>query len=228
MKLLTLLLVLFLAGCGESGDFDAGLEAYENEDYATALKYFKPLAEQGHIEAQGYLGLMYYNGSGVKRDKRKSIKWLTLAGEKGDLEAQTTLANHYSVRGDYTKEAKWLTLSATQGHARAQHRIASLFYHGKGVSQDYKEAAKWYALAAAQNHPPSQISLSYMYNNGKKSVPQSLVKSYMWAHLAISSGYKNKLITEFRRGLSNRMTRRQLERARELAADCHSNDYKGC
>ena len=40
-------------------DFDDGWAAYEAGDYATALKEFRPLAEQGDAEAQYWLGLMY-------------------------------------------------------------------------------------------------------------------------------------------------------------------------
>ena len=38
-------------------DFDKGWEAYYNGDYATALKEFKPLAEQGDAKAQFNLGV---------------------------------------------------------------------------------------------------------------------------------------------------------------------------
>ncbi len=46
-------------------DFQAGLDAYDRGDYGTALKEFRPLAEQGHAEAQLYLGIMYSQGLGV-------------------------------------------------------------------------------------------------------------------------------------------------------------------
>ena len=40
-------------------DFDDGVAAYEAGDYATALKEWRPLAEQGDAEAQFNLGKMY-------------------------------------------------------------------------------------------------------------------------------------------------------------------------
>jgi len=41
-------------------DFQEGMTAYKRGDYAVAFREFKPLAESGHIEAQLYLGQMYY------------------------------------------------------------------------------------------------------------------------------------------------------------------------
>ena len=43
-------------------DFQAGHDAYERGDYETALKKWRPLAEQGDAEAQGILGWMYTEG----------------------------------------------------------------------------------------------------------------------------------------------------------------------
>jgi len=48
-----------------SADSQKGLTAYESEDYATALREFEPLAEQGDAFAQYNLGVMYKYGHGV-------------------------------------------------------------------------------------------------------------------------------------------------------------------
>ena len=39
-------------------DYQKGLEAARRGDYATALREWRPLAEQGHAQAQSDLGLM--------------------------------------------------------------------------------------------------------------------------------------------------------------------------
>jgi TPR repeat protein len=43
-------------------DFDKGLAAAQAGDYATVLQEWRPLAEQGHAEAQTNLGAMYDAG----------------------------------------------------------------------------------------------------------------------------------------------------------------------
>jgi TPR repeat protein len=62
---LTIAVLLGSAGVSESADFQKGVTAYESGDYATALREFKTLAEQGNADAQYNLGLMYHNGCGI-------------------------------------------------------------------------------------------------------------------------------------------------------------------
>ncbi|MEK6204133.1 MAG: hypothetical protein N2B02_00655 [Amylibacter sp.] len=56
-------------------DFEKGMAATSNGDFATALKEWKPLAEQGDAYAQDALGLMYFQGQGVPQDNIATMKW---------------------------------------------------------------------------------------------------------------------------------------------------------
>ena len=51
-RILAALLLLTLAAPAWGQDFDKGMQAYEQRDYATALRELRPLAEQGHAGAQ--------------------------------------------------------------------------------------------------------------------------------------------------------------------------------
>ncbi len=64
-------------------DFQAGLDAYERGDYDTAMKEWRPLAEQGLAAAQTNLGAMYINGEGVRRNYVRAYMWLSLAAKQG-------------------------------------------------------------------------------------------------------------------------------------------------
>ena len=90
-----LTLIIFIGSAGvsksESADFKKGLTAYESGDYATALREWKPLAEQGHAPAQSGLGTMYFQGTGVSKDYKTAVKWFRLAAEQGHLLAQANL-----------------------------------------------------------------------------------------------------------------------------------------
>jgi TPR repeat protein len=56
------------------GDADAanalqrGRAAYDRQDYATAFREWRPLAQQGYAQAQHNLGVMYEHGLGVTRE----------------------------------------------------------------------------------------------------------------------------------------------------------------
>lgn len=50
-----------------------GRAAYNRGDYATALKLFRSLAEQGNADAQNDLGWAYEQGIGVQQDFKEAI-----------------------------------------------------------------------------------------------------------------------------------------------------------
>ena len=104
-------------------DIHKGDDAIRQGDYATALKEWKPLAEQGHAQAQGLLGMIYHFGLGVPQDYYKALKWYTLSAEQGFTPSQFELGQFYhfgdGVLQDYKAAVKWYTLSAEQGEVRA-------------------------------------------------------------------------------------------------------------
>ena len=77
-----LLFSLLLGVPSYSADFNKGLTAAQSGDFATALKEWKPLAEEGHVEAQYNLGQMYRNGWGVPQDYKEAVRWYRLAAEQ--------------------------------------------------------------------------------------------------------------------------------------------------
>ena len=100
-------------------DFQAGLYAYVRGDYDTALKEFRPLADQGHADAQFALGSMYYQGKGLPQDYHKAVKWCRLAADQGLAEAQAFLGGMYyfgqGVPNDYVLAHMWANLAAAKG-----------------------------------------------------------------------------------------------------------------
>src|SRR5215467_5646768 len=134
--------------------WDEGFLAYERGDYETALKEFRPLAEQGIAIAQYSLGVMYDNGEGVVRDFREASRWYRSAAEQGYAAGQFHLAILYlrgnGVPQDYAEAAKWLKFAAERGNESAQTRLGELYLNGEGVAQNDVMAYTWLSLAAAQ------------------------------------------------------------------------------
>lgn len=78
-------------GAAHAADFDKGLSAAKSGDFATALREWTPLAEQGHAKAQFNLGVMYDRGQGVTQDYAEASKWYRKTAEQGDAAAQDKL-----------------------------------------------------------------------------------------------------------------------------------------
>ena len=102
------------------GDFQKGMDAYEKKDYATALREWKPLAEQGDAPAQYNLGMMYHKGQGVPQDYKTAVKWYRLAAEQGNASAQGNLGAMYAFGTgglkDYVYAHMWGNIAAANGN----------------------------------------------------------------------------------------------------------------
>jgi len=96
---------------------DDGQTAYNAGDYATALRLWRPLAEQGDARAQNNLGVMYENGKGVAQDISEAVRWYRLAAVQGYGGAQYDLGLAYAigrggVRRDPVRAYMWFSLAA--------------------------------------------------------------------------------------------------------------------
>lgn len=148
-----LLAMLLITPLTATADFDDGLAAALRGDFATALREWRPLAEQGHADAQYNLGVMYDEGEGVSESTSEAMKWYLRAAEQGNSDAQYNLGATYD-EGDGVPEnnqaaAKWYRLSADQGDSDAQFNLGAMYYAGEGVPQDIVLAHMWFNLAAA-------------------------------------------------------------------------------
>ena len=72
--------------------FNDGMNAMKNGNYDEAVKIFRLGAEKGDKFSQHCLGVMLYNGQGIKKDYKESFKWLDLAAKQGLSQAELDLA----------------------------------------------------------------------------------------------------------------------------------------
>ena len=125
----------------------------------TALREWRPLAEQGNANAQFFLGVMYDKGQGVRQDLREAARWFRKAAEQGHAEAQFNLGAMYDngqgVPQDDAEAVKWFRKAAEQGLAVAQYDLGVMYDNGQGVPQDYAQAYMWFNLAASR-FPPGE------------------------------------------------------------------------
>jgi TPR repeat protein len=154
---------LALAGPAMAGDWEDAVEAYKRQDYATALRLLKPLADQGYARAQDGLGIMYRDGEGVSKDYAQALKWLQLAADQGNAGAQRSLGIMYrdgeGVPKDYAQALKWLRLAADQGLVYSQLACGYMYAVGQGVPKDEVLATQWFRKAADQGNETAQGTL---------------------------------------------------------------------
>ena len=188
-----------LAALISAQDFQKGLEAYRNGDYATALKEWTPLAERGNSEAQHWLGNMYNFGKGVHKNYKEAAKWYKLATEQGNLDAQSSLDLLYW---------GWSCFSPCQR-----------------VPRDYQESIKWFKLAAEQDHGYAQNALGTMFMLGY-GVPADFVISHMWFNIAAANGAESAGAN--RDIIAKEMTSEDISKAEAMARACFNSNYEKC
>jgi TPR repeat protein len=92
-----------------------GFAAYQQNDYATALEKWRPLAEQGSSAAQLFIGFMYAGGLGVAKDNAAAAKWYGEAAERDNTVGQVRLAIMYrdgsGVAVDRVKAMFWVKMA---------------------------------------------------------------------------------------------------------------------
>ena len=117
---LTIAVLLGSLGVSWGSDWEKGYDAYKSGDYATALREWTPLAEQGDAYAQYNLGQMYRMGEVVPQDYKTAVKWYRLAAEQGNARAQGNLGVMYGVgQGviqDIVYAHMWGNIAASNGN----------------------------------------------------------------------------------------------------------------
>lgn len=112
-----------------------------------------------------------------------SVKKLIKLAEKGDVKAQSELADAYlkgkGVKRSFQDAALWLEKVAQAGDAQAQYQLAHLYLEGKGVSKSDENAAEWLSKAAKNGNLNAEQELALCYRDGR-GVPQSNEKYYAW------------------------------------------------
>jgi len=98
-----------------------------------AMKWWRLAAEQGSVDAQTNLGLVYLKGEDVAQNFLEAAKWWRLAAAQGDAEARKSLGVMYAqgqgLTQDFVLAHMWLNLSASQGNAEAAKFLDEISKH---------------------------------------------------------------------------------------------------
>jgi uncharacterized protein len=172
---LTALLMLAAIGRVAAGPFEDANTALQREDYATAYRLFRSLADSGNVFAQGIIGVMYAKGEGVPQSDAEAVKWYRLAADQGNAAAQLALASMYAkgrgIPQSDADAAKWYRRAADQGESWAQTNLGVMYARGQGVPRDYVSAYMWFDLSAAQG---DQTAVSNRDAAARRMTPEQI------------------------------------------------------
>lgn len=102
--------------------------AIKRDDYPTAVRLFRGLAELGYSGAQFQLGFMYRRGDGVPQDYIEALKWFRMSAGQGHASSQSNLGFMYrdgeGVPQDYVQAHMWFNLAAVSTKGDSRYMIA--------------------------------------------------------------------------------------------------------
>ncbi len=118
------------SGCsdrpGDYSSFDPSA-ADSEDDSDQQIPMLEELARKDPRAAYD-LGLRFFRGDGVRQDSYQALKWMRVAAEKGDLDAQKALGRFYltgleEMGADSREAHKWLSLAASRGDNEAKELL---------------------------------------------------------------------------------------------------------
>ena len=132
-------------------DFASGMAAFEAKHFSRAMQLLSPVAEQGDMQAQHLVAIMYQNGLGVAQSDLAAYKWMHDSAQQGYGLAQHGLGFMYlegeCVERNPAKAVEWFRKAADQGLQGSLTTLAMMYEQGNGVEQDAEEAKRLYKLA---------------------------------------------------------------------------------
>jgi len=158
-----------------NADYEAGVTAAQNGDYATALHEFQEAADAGLDLAQYNLAILYFTGRGVEQDYAEALRWTMMAAEQGHQNAQFNLgALYYTGTGtavDLEKSLQWYTHAAERQHGEAQYNLATMYELGEGTEMDLVRAHFWASASLSNEYSEAPALLQKL---AAKMTPEQL------------------------------------------------------
>lgn len=135
------------------------------------MEDWKKDAEDGDQEAQCQVAYAYYQGSGVKKDLKESLRWYEKAAEQENPLALCKLGYMYTqgegCKKDFVKGFEYYLKAAELGDKVAQNNLAVAYESGKGVTKDNEAAIRWYKESAMNDYVLAEYNLAVLYEDLK-------------------------------------------------------------
>ena len=148
-----------------------------------AIDAWRRAAEKGHAGALDELGFSYFQGHGVPKDYRESLRITAIAAQNGSVRAKTRVADMLNrgiaVEKDPARAAELYSQTADKGEVWSMNRLGWAYMNGTGVEKDEVRAIGLLRQAAEKGDRSAQHSLGYAYVNGR-GVEKDIAKGIEW------------------------------------------------
>ena len=224
-----ILCLALISGSALGGPFEAGLSALDREHYATAMRAWLKLANEGAAEAQNNIGHLYEQGFGVSQNYTEAMNWYRKAADQGLAEAQHNMGmlyyHGYGVAENQRTAASWFKRAALQDLVDAEYMLGLAYHEGKGVELNYQLAKHWFKKAALKAYGNAQFMYAFMLQAGAagKSKP---FEALIWSEVARLNGQPST--SDIADIAKLKLEDEQIGEAEKLALRCVESGYGDC
>lgn len=143
------------------------------------------------------LGLMYENGTGVKKDVDKAFEYFQKSAKLGFHESQLHVAYFFkngcgSVVKNDDSAKYWYEQSASNGNMTAMCDMGRIHLMGIGTKVDKELAFKYFSRSASGGNINANAWLGIMYEEGNY-VPRDLAKACHYYEKAADAGIQSAI-----------------------------------
>ena len=178
-------------------------------------------AEFGFPEAQNELGIRFYEGAGVERNREAAVDWFGKAAAQGNAVACYNLGVchaygqpseiNYSVAVDYFKWA------ANLGSLEAARALVDFYSPAKWTQKDVHEVVKWFRMLCRRN--PKAMEMKRPVSPKYQDDPEYYDGACYWLGIASDAGVKEAQYFEARSDYDGVIYERSLGSDARFAAD---------
>ena len=115
--------------------------------YEGAVDYFTKAAALGDIESHYEVSILYYEGKGVEKDKKKEMHYLEDAAIGGHPNARHNLGCYENENGRMERAMKHFIIAAKLGHDGSLETVKNGFMDGLVSKEDYASALRGHQAA---------------------------------------------------------------------------------
>src|SRR4051794_38492188 len=131
---------------------------------AFAMAALNPSASASNPPASSMQAIEAATAAYQKQQYATALKLFEAAAQKGDREAQHTLAFMYrdgkGTRRNDAKAMAWYRKSAEQGYAPAAYNLGLMYAQSEGVKPTPAAAQRWFRRAAGHGSGEEQVKLA--------------------------------------------------------------------
>ena len=143
-------------------DVNAGVAAWQQGDYATAVGEWRGPAGAGDADAQFNMGQAYRLGRGVEQNTRQAEVYYAKAAAQGHVKAADNLGLLLFQNGRREEAMPYVRDAADRGDPRAQYLLGIAHFNGDMVQRDWVRAYALLTLANSAGLPQAAGAVAQM------------------------------------------------------------------